>query len=129
MDCLISVTGAEHVYHILRVSTHGRLTITGQKNSMGAYMEKPFVCLLHIHVNHRIIKNWGWALTRETMIHVYHILPSKHPWALENHGPKNSVGAYVEKPFVCLLHIHMNHRIIKNWGVGAYSGDYGTCYL
>ncbi len=60
--------------------------------------------------------------------------PSKCPWVLEIHGPKTEVSAYTEKPFVCITHIHANHRIIKNgrweltrrW-VHAYSGEYGTC--
>ncbi len=35
---------------------------------VGAYMEKPFVRITHIHANHRITKNAGWALTRENKV-------------------------------------------------------------
>ncbi len=35
---------------------------------MGAYAEKLYVRIIYTHTNHRIIKNWGWALTRVTMV-------------------------------------------------------------
>ncbi len=44
---------------ISRVSTHGCLKFTGQKTGVGAYTEKPFVRIMHIHANHRIIKIGG----------------------------------------------------------------------
>ncbi len=50
----------------------------------------------------------------------YRILSSKRPWALAMDGPKMGVGAYTGKPFVCITHIYVNHRIIKK-GVGAYT--------
>ncbi len=31
-----------------RVSTHGRLKLTGQKNGVRAYADKPFVCVTHV---------------------------------------------------------------------------------
>ncbi len=34
------------------------------------------------------------------LLTVYHILSSKHPWALGIDGPKPGVGAYADKPFV-----------------------------
>ncbi len=54
-------------------------------------------------------------------VNSYRILPSKHPWALEIHGPKKKtgVGAYTEKPFGCLTHIHAT---IVSGGVGSYTG-------
>ncbi len=60
----------------------------------------------------------------------YRNLPSKHPWALEIHGQKTEAGTYTEKPvtavhvnvyIVRIMHIHANHRIIKN-GVGGGGG-------
>ncbi len=44
-----------------RVSAHGRLKFMGQKMGVGPYTEKPFVHItyIHVHVNHRIIKNGG----------------------------------------------------------------------
>ncbi len=47
-----------------RVSAHGCWMFTGQKTGVGAYMEKLFVRITYIHVNHRIIKSGGWALTQ-----------------------------------------------------------------
>ncbi len=47
---------------------------------MGAYTKKPFVRIMHIHANQRIIKNgeWvltrRWALTRENTINDNHIV-------------------------------------------------------
>ncbi len=46
----------------------------------------------------------------------YLILSSKRPWVLEVDGPKigeGGGGAYTDKPFVCISHIYVNHRIIK----------------
>ncbi len=40
------------------------LKIVGQETRVGAYTDKPFVCIVHIYVNHRIIKKGRWALTR-----------------------------------------------------------------
>ncbi len=42
-----------------RLSAHGCLKFTGQKTGAGAYTEKPFVCITHIHTNYRIIKKIG----------------------------------------------------------------------
>ncbi len=53
---------------------------------------------------------------------VYRILSSKCPWALAIDGQITGVGAYRDKkPFVCITHIYVNHRIIKKGGVGAYT--------
>ncbi len=41
------------------VSTHGRLKLTGQEMGVGTYTDKPFVCITHIYVNHRITKKGG----------------------------------------------------------------------
>ncbi len=48
---------------------------------------------------------------------------------LEIDGPKTGVGAYTDKPFVCITHMYMNHKIIKR-GVGAYTemGAYSREY-
>ncbi len=40
------------------------MKFTGQKKGVGAYTKKPFILIMHIYVNHRLIKNRLWALTR-----------------------------------------------------------------
>ncbi len=45
------------------ISAHGRLKFMGQKTGVGVYTEKPFVRITHIHMDHRIIKKRGWALS------------------------------------------------------------------
>ncbi len=35
---------------------------------MGAYTEKPFLHIAHIHTSGRIIKNGGWVLTRRSAL-------------------------------------------------------------
>ncbi len=63
---------------------------------------------------------------------VYRILSSKRPWALAIDGPKNRGGRlHTDKPYVCITHIYVNHRIIKEGAgaymeMGAYSKEYGT---
>ncbi len=49
--------------------------------------------------------------TDDLLYCMYRILPSKRPWVVEIYGPKTGVGAYTERPFVCI-----NHRIIKIGG-------------
>ncbi len=44
-------------------------------------------------------------------------------------GQTRGVGAYMEKPCKCALTIPAIHRILKKWGVGAYSEEYGICEL
>ncbi len=53
--------------------------------------------------------------------HIYQILPSKHPWALEIHEPKTGVGTYTEKPEI-IGSSKIGGRLHRD---GAYSGDYG----
>ncbi len=60
---------------VFRVSAHGCLKFTGQKTGVGVYTEKPYVHITHIHTDHRVIKNGGWALTRENTLH----WPDKDP--------------------------------------------------
>ncbi len=40
---------------------------------------------------------------------------------MEYTGQKSGVGAYTVKSSVRITYIHMNDRIIKKWGVGAYT--------
>ncbi len=44
-------------------------------------------------------------------------------------GQKMGVGTYTDKPFVCITHLYVNHRIFKR-GVGAYTemGAYSREY-
>ncbi len=55
---------------------------------------------------------------------MYRILPSKHPWVLEIHGPKNGSGHLHREAIHTYMYnvIHANHRIIKNGG-GCLHGD------
>ncbi len=39
-------------------------------------------------------------------VHVYHSDSSKHPQVTVNDWPKSRVGAYKEKPSVCIMHIY-----------------------
>ncbi len=57
-------------YHILPSKHPWVLEIHGSKNGGGRLHGKA-ICTymyirIHIYKNHRIVKNWGWALTRET---------------------------------------------------------------
>ncbi len=64
-------------------------------------------------------------------VHKYRIRSSKCPWVLAIDGAKTEVGAYLDKPFVCIMHniIYMIHRSSKR-GVGAYTemGAYSREY-
>ncbi len=54
-----------YVYTVIsRLRAYERLKFTVQKTGVGVYTEKPFVHITHIHTDHKIIKNGGWALTR-----------------------------------------------------------------
>ncbi len=55
---------------------------------------------------------------------MYRNLPSKCPWALEIHGPKNGVGVYMEEPFVhtCITVYTRTIGSSKNGG-GRLHGD------
>ncbi len=48
------------------------------------YTEKPFVCITYIHVNHTIIKNGGWVLTREITVIpgviLYYMISASYKW-------------------------------------------------
>ncbi len=52
------------MYRILPSKRPFALEIHGQKTGVGVYTEKPFVRITHIHTDHRIIENGGWALIR-----------------------------------------------------------------
>ncbi len=60
---------------------------------------------------------WHWQLCSFNP-HTYRV------FSRNSQAKKTGAGAYTEKPFVCIMyiHIHVNHRIIAKWGVG---GDYG----
>ncbi len=47
------------------------------------------------------------------ILSVYRSIPSKHPSRVSAHPP---VGDYTDKPFVCITHKYVNHRIIKKGG-------------
>ncbi len=53
-----------------RVRVHGRLKFTGQKKGVGAYTKKPFIFIMHIYVNHRIIKS-GVCMSAYTEMGAY----------------------------------------------------------
>ncbi len=42
---------------VSRVSAHGHLKFMSQNQGVGVNMEKPFVCIIYMHMNHTIIKN------------------------------------------------------------------------
>ncbi len=45
-----------------RASAHERLKSMGHKMGVVTFTDKPFVCITHIYVNHRIIKRGGGPL-------------------------------------------------------------------
>ncbi len=53
-----------HSYRNLSNKRPWAFEIYGQKTGVSVYTEKPFVRITHIHANHRISKNGGWAITR-----------------------------------------------------------------
>ncbi len=58
-----SMREIDSIYHIFsRVSAQRHLKSTGQKTGVGAFTDKPFVCITHTYVNHRIIKKGGGRL-------------------------------------------------------------------
>ncbi len=48
-----------------RVSSYGCLKLKGPKTGVGAYTDKPFVCITHVYVNHKITKRGRGCLHRD----------------------------------------------------------------